>query len=232
MAQWHHPPSAGLATCFTLDDILRASVSCLSSNPPPAHGPPDPRLPHAQKQLPDTPVLQLIKGTRNKGYDAICLPLTTQNWRERWEGMCLLPGSPLSTTAFETDGVEKIGENQGRSGSLEEITGAPIDAEKKKKERAAAAEQWRARPGFLQDEVTITRIDEAEGITLMISDWLELDAEDDGIRHDAEIVQSSFLFVILFLIYLLFSLLTGFATGASLCLLSPYPNRDSSCTAE
>lgn len=32
------------------------------------------------------------------------------------------------------------------------------------------------------------RIDEAEGVTAMISDWLELDAADDWIRHDAEIV--------------------------------------------
>jgi hypothetical protein len=140
-----------------------------------------------------------------------------------------LPGSPLSTAAFETDRVEKIGENRDACGSLEATT---EDAEKKKKERAAAAEQWRARPGFLQDEVTITRIDEAEGITLMISDWLELDAEDDGIRHDAEIVQSSCLSAILLLMYLLFSSPTGTAAGAGVCLLSPYPNRDSSCTAE
>ncbi|KAF8071731.1 shk1 kinase-binding protein 1 [Lyophyllum atratum] len=49
------------------------------------------------------------------------------------------------------------------------------------------AEVWRSRPGFLKDEVTITRLDEAEGVTVMVSDWLELDATDDWVRHDAEI---------------------------------------------
>lgn len=31
-------------------------------------------------------------------------------------------------------------------------------------------------------------VDEAEGITVMISEWLELDAADDWVRYDAEIV--------------------------------------------
>ena len=30
--------------------------------------------------------------------------------------------------------------------------------------------------------------DETEGVTAMISDWLELDAADDWVRHDSEIV--------------------------------------------
>ncbi len=30
--------------------------------------------------------------------------------------------------------------------------------------------------------------DEAEGVIAMISDWLELDAEDNWVRHDSEIV--------------------------------------------
>ncbi|KAG6861031.1 hypothetical protein C0995_004734 [Termitomyces sp. Mi166 len=49
------------------------------------------------------------------------------------------------------------------------------------------AERWRSRPGFLVDEVTLTRLDETEGVTVIISDWLELDATDDWVRHDAEI---------------------------------------------
>lgn len=224
MAQWHHSPSAGLATVFTLDDILRASVSFISPSPS-ADASTHSHLPHAQKEQPDTPVLRLVKEARNKGYETICLPLTTQNWRDRWEGMCLLPSSPAQASALESDKVEKTGENLDDFGAAH----LTIDAEKKKKDRATAAEQWRARPGFLQDEVTITRIDEAEGITLMISDWLELDAEDDGIRHDAEIVLSSCLPVFLFLMYLH---LTGFAARIGVCLLSPYSNRDSSCAAE
>ncbi|KAF6757275.1 shk1 kinase-binding protein 1 [Ephemerocybe angulata] len=63
-----------------------------------------------------------------------------------------------------------------------------MDATDSEKEEASkAAEAWRSRPGFLRDEVTISRLDEAEGIIVMISEWLELDSPDDGIRHDAEI---------------------------------------------
>jgi heme-degrading monooxygenase HmoA len=32
-------------------------------------------------------------------------------------------------------------------------------------------------------------VDEAEGVTVMVSEWLELDATDDWVRHDAEIVR-------------------------------------------
>lgn len=197
MAQWDHTPSAGLATFLTLDDIIRATVSFNLSKQP-TNGTTKPQLPHAQKEQPETPVLQLIKEARNKGYETICLPLTTKKWKERWEGMCLLPNPSASTSELEasqevetietTDGDEVIQEKQDDE-TKETITDVAADEiEKKKRERAEAAEQWRARPGFLVDEVTIGRLDEAEGIAIMISDWLELDAEDDGIRHDAEIV--------------------------------------------
>jgi hypothetical protein len=38
---------------------------------------------------------------------------------------------------------------------------------------------------FLADQMVA---DEAEGVTAMVSDWLELDAADDWVRHDSEIV--------------------------------------------
>ncbi|KAH9936058.1 PRMT5-domain-containing protein [Amylocystis lapponica] len=49
------------------------------------------------------------------------------------------------------------------------------------------AECWRSKPAFVRDEVTISRLDEAEGVLAMVSDWLELDAPDDWVRHDSEI---------------------------------------------
>ncbi|TBU32510.1 PRMT5-domain-containing protein [Dichomitus squalens] len=49
------------------------------------------------------------------------------------------------------------------------------------------AEAWRSKPAFFRDEVTVSRLDEAECIIPLISDWLELDATDDWVRHDAEI---------------------------------------------
>ncbi|KAG6865728.1 hypothetical protein C0991_012374 [Blastosporella zonata] len=62
--------------------------------------------------------------------------------------------------------------------------GGEREMEIKKEQRA---EVWRSRPGFLEGEVTLTRLDEAEGVTVMVSEWLELDATDDWVRYDAEI---------------------------------------------
>ena len=39
----------------------------------------------------ETPVLQLLSDSKAKGYDAVCIPLTNEKWRERWKGMCLSP---------------------------------------------------------------------------------------------------------------------------------------------
>uniref|UniRef100_A0A8H8CMM8 Protein arginine N-methyltransferase n=1 Tax=Psilocybe cubensis TaxID=181762 RepID=A0A8H8CMM8_PSICU len=60
-------------------------------------------------------------------------------------------------------------------------------SEQDKEEASKAAEAWRLNPAFERDEVMITRLDEAEGVIAMISEWLELDAADDWVRHDAEI---------------------------------------------
>ncbi|KIY43852.1 PRMT5-domain-containing protein [Fistulina hepatica ATCC 64428] len=54
-------------------------------------------------------------------------------------------------------------------------------------EAQRTAEAWRARPVFNLDEVTMTRLDEAQDVVGMVSDWLELDSSDDWVRTDAEI---------------------------------------------
>ncbi|KAJ7170626.1 shk1 kinase-binding protein 1 [Mycena crocata] len=127
--------AASISTLLSLDDISKA-----------AKEPPRPDAP--------TPVLALSTQARAKGYDLVCLPLTTDKWKKRWTEMCLLP------------------------------TGTDLDADMAAERRAEA---WRAKPAFLLDEVTITQLDEAEGVTVLVSDWLELDAADDWVRHDAEI---------------------------------------------
>lgn len=43
-------------------------------------------------QVNDTAVLRLVASSRSKGYDAISIPLTTEKWRARWRGMCILSG--------------------------------------------------------------------------------------------------------------------------------------------
>ncbi|KAJ7903607.1 PRMT5 arginine-N-methyltransferase-domain-containing protein [Mycena olivaceomarginata] len=124
----------------TMSWDIAASISTLLTNPPTPDAP--------------TPVLALSAEARSKGYDSVCLPLTTEKWKKRWTEMCLLP------------------------------SGVDADADMAAEQRAEA---WRAKPGFLLDEVTITQLVEAEGVTALISEWLELDAADDWVRHDAEI---------------------------------------------
>jgi len=65
--------------------------------------------------------------------------------------------------------------------------------------------------------------DEAEGIVAMVSEWLDLDSPDDGVRHDAEIVCHSPYSGILDL-----SKFKGTATRASLCHLPQHLNGDPS----
>lgn len=68
--------AATLSTCLTLQDISRAS-RFHSSNPS-----------NVEKI---TPVLRFIENEKAKGYGKLCLPLTTEKWKERWSQMCLLP---------------------------------------------------------------------------------------------------------------------------------------------
>ncbi|KAK1224056.1 hypothetical protein PQX77_008386 [Marasmius sp. AFHP31] len=147
MSTW--APSASISTRITLSDIVQTTHS--------------PDLAH------ETPVLQLISESRSKGYDSVCLPLTTDTWKKRWTDMCIVP---------ETAGDEKRKRESRRESRM--FVGRDTTADKK-------AEKWRENPCFELDEVTITRLDEAQNVTAIISEWLELDTEDDWIRCDAEI---------------------------------------------
>ncbi|KAL0570210.1 hypothetical protein V5O48_011747, partial [Marasmius crinis-equi] len=148
MSTWG--PSASISTRITLSDIVQAK----NSPEPPTH---------------ETPTLQLVSESREKGYDSVCLPLTTDAWKKRWTDMCILPDSK---------GDEKRKRESRRESRI--FVGRDTVADKK-------AEKWRENPCFELDEVTITRLDEALGVTAIISEWLELDTEDDWIRCDAEI---------------------------------------------
>ncbi|CAG8606297.1 17274_t:CDS:2, partial [Acaulospora colombiana] len=62
------------------------------------------------------------------------------------------------------------------------------DGGKQEPEIAKLAEDWRASEGpFERSEMNITRLDEALNTIGMVSDWLELDSPDDGLRYDSEI---------------------------------------------
>lgn len=98
--------AASISALLTLEDISKAA-----QRPPQSDAP--------------TPVLALSAQARSKGYDLVCLPLTTDKWKQRWTEMCLVPPG--------TDSA------------------ADMAAERR-------AEAWRAKPGFLLDEVTITQL--------------------------------------------------------------------------
>src|SRR5262245_29524354 len=46
---------------------------------------------HAKDSSSQTPVLHLSAEARSMGYQGLCLPLTTESWKVRWEETCLLP---------------------------------------------------------------------------------------------------------------------------------------------
>lgn len=49
------------------------------------------------------------------------------------------------------------------------------------------AEEWRNAPSFHRGELNVSKYEDTEGITAVISPWLELDSIDEGIRFDSEI---------------------------------------------
>jgi type II protein arginine methyltransferase len=63
-------PFAVIATLVTHDDIL------LSSSLTAGEG---------------SPVLKLTTEARSRGYQSVCIPLTTEKWKARWTDTCLLP---------------------------------------------------------------------------------------------------------------------------------------------
>jgi protein arginine N-methyltransferase 5 len=69
MASWD--TSAAISTILTLEDISNAYNN--------------------EDATYETPVLKLVAEARSKGYDVVCLPITTEKWKRRWTDMCLLP---------------------------------------------------------------------------------------------------------------------------------------------
>lgn len=108
----------------------------------------------------ETAVVKLANRIQDEGYDVLCLPLTTDQWKKRWTETC----------------ISSLGDEEHRDRDREQRL-----ADEKR------AEDWRSQPAFQLDEVTMTRLDEAQGVVVVASEWLELDAADDWVRHDAAI---------------------------------------------
>lgn len=97
-------PFAMLATTITHEHIQKKSTA----QEQPSH---------------QTPVLSLSVEAQNKGYQAICLPLTTGKWRERWRNMCIMPSTGTASNE-EVIVAEKAAEVWRKSPSflLDEVT--------------------------------------------------------------------------------------------------------------
>ena len=60
----------------------------------------------------------LIDDARSRTYDAVCIPLTTAKWMERWRGMCVISsepderpeGSELRAETWRANPVFQLGE--------------------------------------------------------------------------------------------------------------------------
>ena len=96
-------PFATLATSITHEDIHKKAAQGHSSH--------------------DTPVLSLSADAQAKGYQSICLPLTTAKWRERWRNMCIMPSARTAGNE-EVIAAEKAAEAWRKSPSflLDEVT--------------------------------------------------------------------------------------------------------------
>ncbi|KAF8515395.1 PRMT5-domain-containing protein [Hysterangium stoloniferum] len=102
-------------------------------------------------------VQMLVANAHANAYHYVCIPLTNEKWQKRWREMCGKHGDNISEDQHDHD------------------------------QRIRGAELWRDSTAFRREEVVISRLDEAESVIGIISDWLELDSPDDQIRRDSEI---------------------------------------------
>ena len=140
--------------------VRQIIAKCLSSPLPP------PTQPSPNASPLQTRISELLNADKNP-YDAICLPLTTPAWQERWERLCLRPMD-------DEDGNEP----------------PEVLAEREQLDREA--DLWRREGGLRREGVTMTRLEETQNLLAMASEWLELDSQDEGIRFDSELVSEVF----------------------------------------
>ncbi|KAH8929689.1 PRMT5-domain-containing protein [Atractiella rhizophila] len=159
--------------------------------------------------LAPSPVQRLVQqhlvsqeGGVRKEYDLLVVPITNSNWKARWEKMC------ISSTDEEPAEMEVEVEDDGSWGNLREDATITIPEQENKRKRKTRprhsqpknrdqdearikmAEMWRAGndgSAFKRGEVNVTRTEEIGSIIGLISPWLELDSESEGVRLDCEL---------------------------------------------
>ena len=123
-----------VARCFSLDETLH----------PPLDGLGDFRT-----------VVLKRKGDARRLYDAVCVPLTTPAWRERWKRLCTTASGIGIFAQDEMDNWMDVGEESETSTEVGEgKAGQPVVLKKDEEE----TERWRMNPVFLKGEVTMTAL--------------------------------------------------------------------------
>ena len=51
----------------------------------------------------ERPIIARTESARDAGYDFLCVPLTTDAWKDRWRAMCVLP-----TASHPSDNGEEV----------------------------------------------------------------------------------------------------------------------------
>ncbi|EPQ31570.1 uncharacterized protein PFL1_00903 [Pseudozyma flocculosa PF-1] len=158
------------------------------------------------------PVQRTLSLSRSQGYDLLVLELANERWKERWERLCLADpnqasprapvsiaiGSPSNVSAWGNGGTAIHDRGMARSSSRHGLASgmgpgklAPSPgfrpAEATFMDTAREAEEWRRAPAFRRGEVTVTKLEETEGLVALASPWIELDSLDEGVRLDSEI---------------------------------------------
>lgn len=107
---------------------------------------------------------------RSDGYDGIAIEMANARWHERWDHLCLRPDSAGMPLPHSTSRLL--------------LANVPEDVDVRVQREAEA---WRAHPHFLRSELNILSRHESTHVTAIVSQWLELDSEDEGVRFDAEL---------------------------------------------
>lgn len=94
-----------IAPYETTEDIERAAV-----------------LPIGNSANAETPILRLLAQASARGYESMCLPLTTDTWRARWHNMCVLSGAPEVEEADKENAMRAEVWRNAPAFNLDEVT--------------------------------------------------------------------------------------------------------------
>lgn len=140
--------------------------------------PPLPTEPHPAP----SPLQQFVGTTVSKtDYDAVCLPLANPLWQDRWERLCLRPVDEEDASLLDAGGSTDASHPR---------PSYSVDRIPERTDTDREADLWRKDPSLNRQECNITRLEESQGVIALASEWLELDAQDEGIRFDSELVST------------------------------------------